>query len=598
MATITANAGAAGNWNSDSSWIGGVKPTAADDAVIPLATTSITIDAGSVCRSADFNTFTGTITMGSSGTLTIGDGTAGTGNRALRLPSGGTFVPNSAATITFVSTSATQQTVAVDSGYTMCNMTFNSTSNGNYAITQALTINTSSTLTLTQGTLHTDGASDNSGLSHTWGKFGSSSAVTRVINFGNSSITCTGTNGNIVSLNNLIGLTISTNTATITMSGANASLQIASGLNFNGSSIVMSGSGQAGHNQSFTCANFTRTGTAAKSDSFNVSGNITCTGTFTVNSNSAVNRVLVNSNTPGTARTITAASVVISNIVDFVDITGAGAATWTVAGTGATALGDCGGNSGITFTTPATQTYAGTSGGNWSANAWTSRVPLPQDDVVINAAFSASQTITADMPRLGKSIDFTGATGTPTLSLSAGGTIFGSLTLISGMSISGTPTLSFNGRSSYTITTAGITLTNATTFNAPNGTYTLQDNLTNNRAATGAITLTNGTLVDNGKTVALTGATSSFSMTAGTLTKTGTWNIGNTAAGTFWSVTGGTVNDTAGSIVLTTASANSRTFAGGGKTYYTLTYIITASSGTLLLTGSNTFNTINFYDNG
>ncbi len=50
-------------------------------------------------------------------------------------------------------------------------------------------------------------------------------------------------------------------------------------------------------------------------------------------------------------------------------------------------------------------------GGNWSASSWTTRVPLPHDDVYLGNAFAASQTVTADMPRLGRSIDWTGATG-------------------------------------------------------------------------------------------------------------------------------------------------------------------------------------------
>lgn len=97
-------------------------------------------------------------------------------------------------------------------------------------------------------------------------------------------------------------------------------------------------------------------------------------------------------------------------------------------------------------------------GGNWSASSWTTRVPLPQDDAYLGNAFSASQTVTADMPRLGKSIDWTGATGSPTWGGSTAIAIYGSLTLISGMtmSVSGAPT--FSGRGNYTLTSAGKTL--------------------------------------------------------------------------------------------------------------------------------------------
>lgn len=53
------------------------------------------------------------------------------------------------------------------------------------------------------------------------------------------------------------------------------------------------------------------------------------------------------------------------------------------------------------FTTAATQTANGTTSFSWSTAArWTSRVPLPQDNVVINNAFGTSQTVTQDMPRI------------------------------------------------------------------------------------------------------------------------------------------------------------------------------------------------------
>src|SRR5258708_340736 len=126
MGTIVAASGVAGNWSVGSTWVGGVAPTAADDAQITSATTSITIDATAVCRSADFSGFTGTLTQGATGVLTIGDGTAGLSNIALKMPSGFTYAPNSSSTITFISTSATQQTISVDSGYSLGNITVNS----------------------------------------------------------------------------------------------------------------------------------------------------------------------------------------------------------------------------------------------------------------------------------------------------------------------------------------------------------------------------------------------------------------------------------------------------------------------------------------
>lgn len=197
----------------------------------------------------------------------------------------------------------------------------------------------------------------------------------------------------------------------------------------------------------------------------------------TLSGNSATNRILLQSSSIGIGRTITIASGTFAN-ADFMDITFSSASSLDLSAiTGLS--GDCGGNtltgggSVLTFTPSATQTWNGTSGGNWSANAWSGRVPLPQDDVVINAAFSASQTVTADMPRLGRSIDWTGATGTPAwVSAAVLNYIFGSLTLISGMTITHGNTTTFAGRGTYSIASAGKDFAgSAITIFAPGGTY-------------------------------------------------------------------------------------------------------------------------------
>ena len=54
MATRTAAAGG-GNWTAGATWVGGVAPTAADDAVLDATSGNVTIDSGAVCRSLDCN---------------------------------------------------------------------------------------------------------------------------------------------------------------------------------------------------------------------------------------------------------------------------------------------------------------------------------------------------------------------------------------------------------------------------------------------------------------------------------------------------------------------------------------------------------------
>lgn len=76
-----------------------------------------------------------------------------------------------------------------------------------------------------------------------------------------------------------------------------------------------------------TFTNLSFTGAAVKTTSYSFAANQTVTGTFTATGNSATNLLLVQSNTLGTPRTITAAAVALTNC-DFMDITGAGAALW------------------------------------------------------------------------------------------------------------------------------------------------------------------------------------------------------------------------------------------------------------------------------
>lgn len=589
MATITSAVGAAGNFSTGAAWVGGVAPTAADDAVLQATTTSMTIDAGSVCRSLTTTLFTGTLTHTAGVTLTIGDGTAGAGNVALAFGTF-TYTLGNAATsaISFISTSATQQTVNFN-GKTTGNVTFNAASNGSWKLTGGHTIGTTGTMTLTKGTL------DVNGQTVSWGKFDMNNTNTKSLTLGTADVSITAGGFADDWFYASTGSTLSAASSTIRMTGNNSQFRSQGGtygtVIFTGSGTNKISDGSAG--QSFTT--LTITGTANKTDQFNVGANITVSGTFTVNSQSAVNRVLINTPTLGTTKTITAATVVLGNIVDFQDITGAGAATWTIAGTGATDIGDCGGNSGITFSTPVTQTWSGTSGGNWSANAWTTRVPLPQDNVVISSAFSGSPTIATDMPRLGKNLDFTGSTNTFTFN-PTNCSLFGSLTLTSGMTLSGAGNFIFAGRSSYAITSAGKQFGCQILVQCPSGTYTLNDAFSTSQN----FLLNNGTFDSNDFSVTCL----AFSSVSGTATRAltmraSTWTLSSTAATTVWdqsTTTGLTFSGSSSTILINGASANTRTFAGGGLTHGSLTYTVAGSTGQLSITGSNSFSAINFSD--
>lgn len=71
------------------------------------------------------------------------------------------------------------------------------------------------------------------------------------------------------------------------------------------------------------------------------------------------------------------------------------------------------------------------------------------------------------MPRIG-GVNWTGATNTPTWTTSTACSVFGSITLISGMTLTAsTQAYTFEGRSTYTITNGTKTWAKQFTMNAP-----------------------------------------------------------------------------------------------------------------------------------
>lgn len=498
--------------------------------------------------------------------------------------SSGAAAPTSSDDVTFDSNSGTAATVTVNVAANANSITINKS---DLTLTDSAGMTVAGAVTLTQGTLNTNGQTE------AWGSFASNNSNNRTLTLGASTITVSGSSANVWDVSTATNLTLSAASSTINFTGA--SVTIAPGASKTYGTVNLTGSGTAQLNGTgviYTTLN--RTGTASKTDAVSFAAATTITGTLTLAGNSVTNRLLVQSTTVGTQRTITNTGATMSwSNVDVMDIA-LGTAYDASAITGKS--GDCGGNNGITFTTGAAQTWNGTSGGNWSANAWTSRVPLPQDDVTIASAFSASQTVTADMPRLGKSITWAGSTGSPTWAFNVNSTsVFGSVTLIAGMTLSGTSTLTFRGRASYTLTSAGLSHTEPIDVTAPGGTVTLQDNLTTALA----FTVRNGTFDANGFSVSAQSVISNFSTTRAITMGSGTWTLTATSSTTVWSfatTTGLTFSGSSATIVLIGGSTSTRTFAGGGLTYGTLSYTAAGSTGALTVTGANTFGTINFSD--
>ncbi len=607
---------AGGNWSVAGTWSatgsGGVDsvgpPTASDDVVLEAGSGNLTINAAAVCRSLDCTSgagsYVGTLTHNAAVGLTIGDATAGAGNVALRFSAGMTYTLGSTTSnVTYISTSATQQTIST-AGKTLMGWTVNAPG-GSYLLSDANTTGASSTVTLTAGAL------DTNGQTCTWGIFNSVNSNVRTLTLGASSITITGTSWTIATATNA---TLNAGTSTITISGSgtfNAGTNLSyNNIVYNGcNGSVLTSSGGAGTG---TIANLTVTGAASATQNLNINTPIVVTGTLTVSGANATNqRLLVSSNVNGLQNVTVNGSVTASN-VDFHYIGGLGSASWNLSAIPGNS-GDAGGNTGITLTTPSWQTWQGTSGGNWSDVAkWTSRVPLPQDDIIISSAFGAGQTITADMARLGKSISFVGTTGNPTFANTTISSVYGSLTLVSDMTLGLTSAIYLFTTGGSTLTSAGKTWPVAVNIcsgyvgGAGSGYVDLVDVLvTTGTLAVGAVSgngVFAGRLRTNGLSVTCT------SMSVGNANLAGSHPSELSAIGSEIHLTGTavgifTVNQTNAVLAMTnsvisidTATATAREFNGVGLSFGTLSYTVAGSTGQLTIRGGNRFDTLNFSD--
>jgi hypothetical protein len=403
--------------------------------------------------------------------------------------------------------------------------------------------------------------------------FNSDGTYTRTITLGSSTITCT----------------------SLDLSGTNLTF------NYDTSTIILNQAATGTMAFSHGTAQFynlTLNGFNDKVSQKLFAGNLTVNNNLSLQGNSIINRLLVKSDTTGTKRTLTAKTVDLDN-VDFQDITFAGDATWS-----GVSVGDCGGNSGtITYTTPVTRYWVG-NGGSWSNIAkWSASsdgagnetIPLCHDTVIFdpNSITSGSQTITADMPRIGKDITFTGVANTPALSFSQNSYIFGSLTLVNGITLSGiTKNLYFEGRSNANFTSGGLTIPHYLFLNNYGSTLTLQDNL----MLTLDIYHYSGALNTNGKTVTIRMFThDTLTNTKELILGSSTINLSKAGNGTgneapwFFNTTNFTITPGASTIIINSTNAvTAKSFYGAGKTYNNLKF--TGSGMPMIIVSSNTFN--------
>ncbi len=250
-----------------------------------------------------------------------------------------------------------------------------------------------------------------------------------------------------------------------------------------------------------------------------------------------------------------------------------------------------------------TDNWNATAGTKWALTSGGSggqAVPTSSDDVFFDAGSGAVTVTTLTTSLVCNNLNFTGFTGTFTGSSSTTIAVSSSLTFGSTMTNSSVTALNFVSTSTgNTITCNGIHLNSTVSFNGVGGEWTLQDTFVNVRG----VNLVKGTLNDGGNNITAVFVSISGSNTRTLTMGSGTWTLtgsgADTLGGPIWdSTTTTNLTFTAGTstIKLTNTTNNSATFSGGGLTYNNVWFSRGASTSSITIAGSNTFN--NFKDDG
>ena len=596
--------GGTGTWDSTSTANWSASSGGASGASVPTASDNVFFNANSNVGTGAFTvTMANTPRVCNDFTASGLDGTMTLAGTSIDLTVSGSltfqatnFTRTYTGTTTFNATT-TGKTVTTNGVLFGANVTFDGVGGG-WTLGSAFSCGTN-TLTITNGTFDT---SSSGNYAVTAGSLSSSNANTRTINLNASTVTISG--ASFVSFSTATNLTFNAGTSTINCSNVNATFA-GGGLTYYNvafTSTALSSPAITGAN---TFNNLSITGrTSIGIGVLSLSADQTINGTFTVSAGTAsAYRIFIRSNTIGTTRTLTCASIAAMTDVDFRDITIAGA-HGTLSGT---RLGDCKGNTNITFDAAKTvyyrqtgsDTWGRTGTGSWSATSGGSldatQFPLAQDTAVFPAATypASGSTTTINIAYNIGTIDMSLRTSnTMTLATSTiSPQIYGNWINGTGITLSGTSSITYAGRGSQTITSAGKTFTQGINISAFGGSVTLQDAFVTSSGSTLAIGLFNGTFDANGYNVSVT--TGNIQITGSTIRTvaigSGTWVI----AGGFnaWNANVATNLTVTGTGVISLTSASAQSFVGGGANYSGIT-LNQGGAGALTITGSNTFGNI------
>lgn len=549
---------------------------------------------GTGFRNIVFTGFAGSITGGANPTS----------YGSITLSTGGTFTahgPTMAATGTFTSL-----------GKTISGITVNAVG-GTVTLADAMTAGITSSTILTAGTLALAGFTLSTGI------FSSSGSSTRAISFGVGNIALTSTTAAdiVLSMGIVTGFTW-TGTGGFTRNQAataTVSFGITGGSTSNAPNLTVNAGASAltiTTGSYFKAVIFTGSTSTVTASALNMAGNLTLAsgGTYTSiipiflasATVTSAGKTLGNTTINGAGITVTLADAMIVGIANTTTLT---AGTLDLAGftlstgvfssnnSNTRAISFAAANIALTSTTAAVFvitmgtatgfTWTGTGGftRNQAATAQmefgsTGGSTTNAPNLTVNAGASALTILSGSYF---KNVNFTGSTCGVSATLL---NMAGNLTLASGGSyVNVSPTF----RASGTFTSAGASIGSAI-VNGSGITVTLADAMA--MGTTSTLTLTQGTFTAANFNVTAGLFSSSNSNTRTLNMGSGTWTI--TGSGSLaWSTsaTGFTLNPSTSTITMT--SASSKTFTGGGLTYYNLNQ---GGAGTLSIGGSNTFNDI------
>jgi hypothetical protein len=587
--------GGTGNWSDTARWSTG--SGGGSGASVPRSHDDVVFDSASnaTAYTATVNAVTGgirckslTIAGPASGNLTLAGSTAIDGIH------GNVTLPATGLTRTYtgaitLSSSSTGKTLTTN-GVTLASAITVNGVNCEWTLGSALN-NGSSAVTVTNGNLLL------STYNLTAASILSNNENVRIINLGSGTVTLSASTPINFGTTETIrqSLTLTAGTSQINFSNANATFsgnnKTFYNISFNGTSpsnVTINGS------NSFNNLSFAGQ-TLAGVNRILITANQTISGTLTLSAGTnATMRNFVQSDTLGTTRTLTCAAVSMTD-VDFRDITIAGAAA---PATG-TRIGDCKGNSGITFTAATTRYWNLAGNNNWSATGWAAssgaspsanNFPLAQDTAVFESTSPGSgATITIDGNYNIGTIDMSArTTNTMTLTFSATVNVYGNWINGTGTTMSGSGGIVVAGRGSQTITSAGKSFTQTITINSPSGSVTLQDAATLTASGQSLI-ITTGTFDAGSYNITTGGVSATGSNTRTVAIGSGTWTL--TGSGTVWTTQISTNLTITGTGTISPNSGSAKTFSGGGVAYTNIT-LNQGGAGTLTISGNNTFKDI------